>query len=287
MRIAIVGGSGWVGSHLVQRLAEKHAVTVLASKDPLIPFPDSVTHIRARVSRTIPFVDFIRDADAIVSLPGRLGSVDSLENPFDGVADSIVPQLILLETLADNELTPTVVFPSSHLVYKQTARCLYTANKKLIEDYLQIYSRAYGIPYVILRCATAYGPLQRRDSVVNFFIRRALEGKTIPVYVDVVHDRLAIVYIDDMVRALTWACERRRAYRYHVYPVLSSQLRVIDIASAVADLLGGEIEFTETPALVKSVGSGDLLITDDGPPDWIPIVPLKDGIMKTADWILN
>lgn len=284
MKIVVVGGSGWLGSHLVQALTGKHDVIVIDPKEPLIPFGPEIEHIQQPVACLLIDPHPVLDADVVVSLPGQLGSVNSVENPLGNVIEGNMPQLTLLKVLADNGLTPTVVFPSSHLVYKDPPRCVYTANKIAIEAYLRIYSRAYGIPYVILRIATGYGPHQERSSAVNFFIRRALEGKTIPVYKGVQNDRLAIVYIDDMVNALVLACEREN-YRYHVYPVFSSQPRIIDIAGAVTDVLGGEIELTETPDLVKSVGSGDLLITDIGPPGWIPGVGLRDGIRKTAQWM--
>jgi nucleoside-diphosphate-sugar epimerase len=220
----------------------------------------------------------------VFSLPGQLGSVASLKDPLGSVAESILPHLTLLRALSENGLKPTVVFPSSHLVYKEPSRCLYTAHKKTVEDYLRIYHRAYGIPYVVYRIATGYGPHQKRISVVNFFIKRALEGKNLPVYDYVQNDRLGIVYIDDMVAALALACGRED-YKYHAYPLLAYQPRVVDIANAVADSLGGKVALVETPPLVKSVGSGDLLIEDDGPPGWIPKVGLEEGILKTAQWM--
>lgn len=278
-KIVLVGGAGWIGSHLATALNE-HQVVI----DPEVA-EGKHKSIEARLT----LADFDEggighDADVIVALPALLGSVSSVEHPLESLWKTLEPQVILLSALAKYNLRPLVVFPSSHLTYEDQPRCLYSTFKLAVENCLRVFHNAYDIPFIVLRIGTGYGPKQKRKSVVNFYIERALKGCEIPVYRDVKDDTLAVVYIDDIVSALKMACEGKFPLN-KIYPIVGNNMKIIDIAHEVECLVGGEVVLVDTPDMVKRVGSGDLPVEGEGPPGWEAKVGLEKGILKTAEWM--
>ena len=287
MKIALLGGFGFCGLHTMVRLAKDHEIIVI---DPHVRTAEehaflskrSFTHFSTAMSPS-----FFRkgrelyDVDVVVSLPGMLGSVPSVESFTANLHCSVSPHLDLLDVLKDNKLTPRVVFPSSDLAYCTPPRCMYAANKLYIENAFLVAHRVYGIPYVALRMATGYGPMQRRDSVVNFYVRRGLAGKEIPVWGDGLN-RQAFIYADDMARAFEMACEGM--FPTGVYALIGHNSRIVDIAEAVSKLVGGKVVHEPFPELAEKVSVGDLPVFWN-PPGFEPEIGLEEGIKLTAKWM--
>ena len=62
----------------------------------------------------------------------------------------------------------------------------YALHKQTTENMYQFYNRQYDIDTVVFRIANPYGPRGQikhsKYTIVNFFIRQALEGKTISIF---------------------------------------------------------------------------------------------------------
>jgi|GEM_PF-4776381 len=286
MRILIVGGAGFIGRWLLRELVKEHDVISIDPK----PFSEEVldfiggrfTAYNMTWQDYLAFCDF-PDVDVVVPLQGQIGSVDSVRKPFESLHESVSTNLSVLEHLRLMSRKPLIVFVSSDLCYSPEPKCLYSLHKHTVEGYLRIFYEIAGIPYVILRTATCYGPWQVRDSVVNFYIRRALNGDGIPVYGDG-QNRQAFIYIEDAVNCIKMACEGKFGYNA-TYPLVGENLRITEIAEAVSRLIGGEVEHVDWPMLTKAVNVGDLPITSLGPHGWLPKVHFEGGILRTAEWI--
>lgn len=284
MKIVLIGGHGWIGLHLIKRLADNHEVIVFDPHKPTDEereFLSGRAFVHHRATQWPYSIDDITHADVIVSLPGMLGSVPSVERFIPNLHCSVFPHLDLLDVLKDNKLTPLVVFPSSDLTYCYPPRCMYAANKLYIEDTLRIAHKIHGIPYVALRMATGYGPMQRRDSVINFYVRRGLEGGEIPVWGDGMN-RQAFIYADDMARAFEMACEG--SFPTGIYPLVGHNSRIWEIADAVSKLVGGRVVHEPFPELAEKVSVGDLSVYGN-PPSFEPRILLTEGITRTAKWM--
>jgi len=287
LRVLIPGGAGFVGAWLTRELVQAgHQVIVV---DPL-HFSDEAKEFIGGDFEHFPMkwqVFFLEhgmpEVDVIVPLQGKIGSVDSVNDPGGFLKESVGTNVLLLNAIANMETKPLVVFVSSDLCYRADPLCLYSAYKRLVEWHLKIFREVYGLRYVILRMATGYGPWQRRDSVVNFFVRRALDGNTIPVYGEG-RNRQAFIFAEDAARCVRMACEGQFATAV-TYPLVGANHRIVEVAETVSGVLGGEVVRVEWPPLAKAVNVGDLPINLLPPSGWYPKVKLEEGIRMTAEWM--
>lgn len=287
MNILLIGGTGFIGTYLTKALCQEHDVHIVDvrpfTKEKLTFLSDNdwtFSNVSLREMLAAPTV--LRNANVIVPLTGLLGSVPSIKNPMRSLHSSVDDNLALLCLLAELGLKPLVIFPSTDLVHRP--RCIYSLHKALVEGYLEVFNRTHDIPYINFRVATVYGPFQERASVVNFFVQRALDGKSIPVYGKGDNKR-AFIYVEDVATGFRDAIEGRFP-RNRTYNLVGHNDTLVEVANAVIELVGGTVEHIPWPEVAKAVDAGHLLISNDlAPWGWEPIVGLREGILKTKEWL--
>ena len=192
MKVAIIGGKGYIGKHLVYYLKNRDifpmVYDVQESDEPNykkidITNPDSVASIDLNVDYIFMFA----------GLTGTYAGFDKyqLYNTINEIG-----LLNLLDAIRKSQYRPKIIFPSTRLVYKgvdkalketdeKETKTIYAVNKIACEGLLQAYKASFDIPYTIFRICIPYGNLLSSDysfGTVGFFIKMAKSGKDITLY---------------------------------------------------------------------------------------------------------
>lgn len=111
----------------------------------------------------------------------------------------------------------------------------YSASKASADHLVRAWHHTYGLPAVITNCSNNYGPYQFPEKLIPLVIRRAVAGKSLPVYGkgENVRDWL---FVDDHARALICALEAGASGRAYAIGGRSER-RNIDVVQAVCGLL--------------------------------------------------
>jgi len=177
LRALVVGGSGFVGSHVADALTEAgHETTIL----------DRVDSPWRQAEQEFVAVD-LADADAVAA---AVAGHDVVYN-FAGIADIDAARSLPVETARVNVLgnvhvleacaragVRRYVFASSIYVVSE-AGSFYRVSKQACELYVEEYQREYGLEYTILRYGTLYGRRATDDNSVRRYLRQALEERRI------------------------------------------------------------------------------------------------------------
>ena len=192
MKVAIIGGKGYIGNHLVYYLKNRDifpmVYDVQESDEPNykkidITNPDSVASIDLNVDYIFMFA----------GLTGTYAGFDKyqLYNTINEIG-----LLNLLDAIRNSQYRPKIIFPSTRLVYKgvdkalketdeKETKTIYAVNKIACEGLLQAYKASFDIPYTVFRICIPYGNLLSSDysfGTVGFFIKMAKSGKDITLY---------------------------------------------------------------------------------------------------------
>ena len=297
MRIAVIGGSGFIGSHLVDKLLEVgHDVTVY---DIMKPHRD-VRHI---------FIDIMDFHRTVVALAGNydvfyvlaaMANVDDiLKNPletaivnFQGIANIleavrryggriIFASTVWVYTLSNEELvteaTPLLVQNVNHT---------YTATKIAAELYIQSYNKLYGIPFSTLRYGIPYGPRGRDGTVITNFVGKAMSNEPLVIYGDGCQSR-NFIFVEDLVEGNVAALQETGINK--IYNLGGTrEVTIREIAEAVSKLVGGarieyKIEYTDERSgdYRGKIVSNDKALKELG---WKPKVEIEEGIGRYIDW---
>jgi UDP-glucose 4-epimerase len=212
-RIAITGGSGFVGSHVVDRLlAGGHEVVVL---DVRPPHRSDVAHRRVDVLDLETTVQATRDCNTVFHLAGVSDASDALARPVGAFQVNVAGTSNVLEASRRNDVNRTVlasttwVYAGAHgdvpidedaPFHLPSAGHIYTSSKVTEELIAHNYNELYGTPFTILRYGDVYGPRMSENFVVPRFVRQALNGERITVHGDGSQFR-NYVYVEDLADA--------------------------------------------------------------------------------------
>ncbi|MDL1967963.1 MAG: NAD-dependent epimerase/dehydratase family protein [Deltaproteobacteria bacterium] len=222
MKILILGGDGFIGSHFVdQAVSLGHDVTVFDR------FPYEVSMNLEHQRGKIRFIsgEFANRDDLAKSLDGQdivyhficaTNPAESWNDPFIEIEDNLRPSIKLFE-LAVSKRVKKIVFPSSGgTVYGPQYKPVdekavpiplspYGIVKLATEHFLLYFQEHSGIQMDIYRIGNPYGPrqpLKRAQGVIAVWMRDILRGLEIQVYGDQ-NTLRDYVYIKDVSYLMT------------------------------------------------------------------------------------
>jgi UDP-glucose 4-epimerase len=219
--VVVTGGAGFIGSHLVRRLADRGATTVAvdicepASKIPGVEYvvADLRTPSEARAA--------LDGANLVFHLAGTLDAPGSLRDPAADFESNVVTTLNVLRA-AKSAGVRRFVFSSSALVYGLPSSCPvredappdpvfpYAEGKHACERLIAAFGKAHHMSYVIGRAFVAYGPGEPATAraEVSQFIRALKSGPRLDVLGDPDAKTRDFVHVFDVVQALVLLATR-------------------------------------------------------------------------------
>jgi UDP-glucose 4-epimerase len=185
MQVLITGGAGFIGSHTVA--AARSAGLAVRVLDDLSAgrrenLPADVELVVGDVADAACVRQAVAGCDAIVHLAALVSVPQSLDAPVETFRINTKGTALLLEA-ARHAGVRRFVLASTCAVYgdlpgrKDEAAppaplVPYAASKLMAEEWVQVYTRAFGLEGVILRFFNVYGPRQRADSPYSGVLAR-------------------------------------------------------------------------------------------------------------------
>jgi UDP-glucose 4-epimerase len=295
MRIAVIGGSGFIGSHVVDHLVDAgHEVTVLdvrsAHRADVASLPVDILDLDSLVAAT-------KGADVVFHLAAVSNVNDAFDDPVRAVTVNVTGTANVWEAARRNEVGRAIL-ASTVWVYAgavgdevdedspfflATAGHVYTSTKIAGEMIVHNYFDLYGQPFTILRYGIPFGPRMRDELVIPRFVQAGLDGETIRIEGDGSQYR-NYVYIEDLARAHVLALEEP-AENEVINLEGSEAVSIRRIAETARNVLDRpmEIEYVRarqgdfTGRTVSAEKARRLL-------GWEPKVSFEDGLRRYIEW---
>lgn len=249
MKIAIIGGKGFIGKHLEFYLQGRgldvDVYDVLPSKEGNYHLVD-MTDVDS-----VSQIDL--DVDYIFMFAGLTGTYAGFDAYGKYISINEIALLNLLDAIRNSEYRPKVIFPSTRLVYKgydkplkeedeKETKTIYAANKLACEGYLQAYHDSFDIPYTVFRICIPYGNLLSTDysfGTVGFFIKQAKAGKDITLFGGGKIKR-TFTHMEDLCYQITEGAMKKESDR-QIYNVGGETLSLKEAAEIVACKFGTKV----------------------------------------------
>lgn len=306
MKILVTGGAGFIGSHLLPRLAAAgHQVTVLDNFS---------TGKREHVPAGVPIIQrdllanglteiFQRERfEIVIHLAAQTMVDESLRLPEKDAAENVLGTVKLLDACQRSKVK-RIIIASSAAVYgnvgeqelplseKRAAAPLsfYGLSKFTAENYLTMYQRIFGLDYVVLRFANVYGERQGTSGeggVVSIFSRAAARGQGVKVFGSGEQTR-DFIYAGDIAEAILAALETDKVNA--VYNIsTAAETSVNTLIRILSRVSGRKITVQQLP-----VREGDILRSslDNRAArqglGWHPRTDIHEGLRRTYDYFLS
>lgn len=176
MKITVFGGSGFLGSHVCDKLSEaEHEVTNFdIRQSPWLR--DDQKEIVGDILSINEVRRAVDGADIVFNFAGIADIGEANGRPVDTVRFNILGNTNILEACC-KENVKRYIFASSAYVYSKSGG-FYRCSKQACELYIEAFYENYGLEYTILRYGSLYGPRSDKNNAIFRFISEALsEGK--------------------------------------------------------------------------------------------------------------
>lgn len=304
MRILVTGGTGFIGSHVVEQLlAEGHELRVMAHSAALSPelsFIGQHTElILGDLSDKSTLQRALQSMEALVHLAWSTVPGNATADPVFDVQSNVIGTLHLLEQAKAQKLKKFVFISSGGTVYgvpeftpiteshPTNPLSAYGLSKLTVEKYLHLYEQLYGLDYTVLRVANAYGERQnllKGQGVVGVWLHRVSRGETIEIWGDgsVIRD---YVYVRDIARAVSQAVSTPSATKilnigsgrgYSLKEVLEAIRGVVKQEFAVRYLPGRSFDVASN---VLDIGLAAQRL------GWQPETNFSEGVARVWAWM--
>ena len=293
MRVMVTGGSGFIGSHVVDKLRERN-ITVRVFDMVYPTFRSDIEYYHGSILDFEEVRMAMNGVDVVYHLAAVADVKDVFEEPHYSEAINTRGTINVLEA-ARKVRVDRVIYGSTTWVYSDTPGSvldedspvgapshLYTATKIASEYYCHAYSKLYGLSTTILRYGIPYGPRARPGAVIPMFVEKALNGQPLTIAGDGLQYR-KFVYVEDLAEGNVLALKdiaRNRIYNLEG----DEKITIRQIAETIQKILGKvEIQYIEgRPGDFSGKEISNRRAREEL--GWEPRVSFEEGVRRYIKW---
>ena len=239
-KVLVTGGSGFIGSHVVDALIEKgESVRVL---DIIKPHRADVEYVNGSINSANNVNKSMIDIDVVFHI-AAFSNIDKIpDDPLNAIKTNIIGTANVFEAARKHNVE-RVILASSYFVESGKGH-IYTTTKIASERLCHDYFELYGLKYTILRYGTTYGLRSRGEDVVSVFIEKALKNKKLIIHGTGKQYR-NFVYVEDLAQGNVAAMKKMAENKMYVL-CGNRAITINEVVETIKKVIGEEIEITHT-----------------------------------------
>ncbi len=300
MKVLVIGGNGFIGSHIVDELLMNgcHVRIFDRFKEKFREPLGDVDYRIHEFSDTAAVAEALMGIDVVVHLLSSTVPLTSNMDPIGDIQNNLVGTVNLLQIMKQEGVSRIVYLSSGGTVYGYPQLdpipethplnpiCSYGVVKVAIEKYLFMHQHLYSIQPLILRPSNPYGERQGHtgvQGVIGTFLENILNGESIEVWGDgsVVRD---FIYVKDLAALCRFAVQSDITGVFNAGMGAGNTIRqVIEVIREVTD-----IDFRPTFRAARSYDVQKSVLDISKAKrtfQWQPEIGLNEGVTRTYDWL--
>jgi UDP-glucose 4-epimerase len=304
MKCLVLGGGGFMGSHLSRALTERgHLVRIFERPNlkpvETVPAGANIEWLEGDFFNQDDVIEAVAGCEIIFHLISTTAPKSSNDNPAYDIESNLVSTLHLLDAAREAGVRKIVFASSGGTVYgvpnevpipeshQTDPICSYGIGKLAIEKYLHMYHVLHGMEYCILRIGNPYGEGQRTvaaQGAVAVFLHKALKSEVIEIWGNGTVTR-DYVYIGDVVRAFLKAMEGTG--EHSVFNIGAGEGHSLnELVNTIETLVRRPVALRFLPARALDVPTSILDISRAKAfLGWQPSVSFHEGLSRTLRWM--
>jgi nucleoside-diphosphate-sugar epimerase len=297
-QLLIVGGSGFIGRHVVKEaLKQGFDVTVLSKKHGnAVSRLDNVHYIFADISHKESLSTAIKDKvfDYVINLGGYVdhtnysnGGSKVCDVHFDGVRNLVdcldCSRIKGFVQIGSGDEYGNISAPQSE-TQRESPISPYSCAKVASTYFLQTLYKTEGFPAVVLRPFLVYGPEQSAERFIPQIINGCINNQKFSTSKG--EQLRDFCFIDDFVKAVFFALSNKHAHGEVINIASGEPITIKKTINMIVSMIGyGQPQFGKIPyrkgenmALYGNIDKAEKIL------GWKPSIDLNEGLLKTVKW---
>jgi nucleoside-diphosphate-sugar epimerase len=304
MMCVVTGAAGFIGSHLCERLlADGHAVTGIDCFTAYYPRPVKERNLAGLLARpTFSFReidlsagvpdDVVAGAEWVFHLAAMPGLTRSWLDFDTYNRHNLTATHRLLEALKGSPTLKRLIYASTSSVYGKYASgdetlptrpsSPYGITKLASEQLCRVYGDEFGVPVVVLRYFSVYGPRQRPEMGYHLFINAILTGRPITLTGDGLQVR-GNTYVADCVEATIRATQAMPGETFNLGG--GELVTVLEVLRKLERITGKSVTIERhAPRPGDQLATGADVTKLFRHIGWKPTTGIDEGLARQVEW---
>lgn len=238
MKAIVFGGSGFLGSHVVDELSKADFEVTVFDLSPSNYLGNDNKMIVGSTNDRDAVFNAIKGMDYVYHFAGIAGITEADEDPILTAEANFMSTLYILDACVKHEVK-RLMYASTVYVYSQHGS-FYRCSKQATEIFLENYHEVHGLSYTIMRYGSLYGRRSNEFNFIGKIIRQAILENKISRKGDGNEVRDYINVFD----AARMSVELLHTKETSDYVMLTGNqtMKVKDLLSMIREMLGEEVE---------------------------------------------
>jgi UDP-glucose 4-epimerase len=175
--VTVIGGSGFLGSHVADRLTESGCHVRIYDRVPSRWKSGDQEMIVGDLLDADKLSSAIAGSEAVYNFGALSDLNEALGKPVETVRVNVLGNVNALEACREHKVK-RFVYASTVYVYSREGG-FYRCSKQAAEHYVEEFEQAFGLDYTILRFGSLYGPRADDTNGLYRIVRDALKNSSI------------------------------------------------------------------------------------------------------------
>lgn len=233
-QVCVVGGSGFLGSHVADVLSESGYCVRIYDRKPSPWLRSDQLMFVGDLLDTSALSDAVRGCEIVYNFAALADLNEALDKPIETVRVNVLGNACVLETCRKHGVG-RFVYASTVYVYSRQGG-FYRCSKQAAEHYVEEYRDSYGLDYTILRYGSLYGPRADVSNGLYRVVRKAMETGVVS-YVGSADALREYIHVEDAARASVAALGEE--FRNQSVVLTGHEaMRVLDLLEMLSEILG-------------------------------------------------
>lgn len=291
MVVLVTGGSGFIGSHVVDKLIEKgYDVRVF---DQIKPIRNDVEWFQGDLLDQNDVLLACKDVEYAYHF-GAIADVGvAVSNPSLCININEVGTVNLLKACTSREVQRIILASTTWIYGKAEGMVdedypicmpehIYTKTKIGQEQLIYAWNKHFGLEYTILRYDIPYGPRMRSNMAIAIFVRKAIKNEPIVIFGDGTQGR-CFIYIEDLAEGNIVALKPEG--KNQIFNLAGSEFVTLNTIIENLENIFGPLKVSREPprpndfkGVVVSIERAKNIL------GWMPKIPFHLGLKKYVDF---
>ncbi len=233
-KVCVVGGSGFLGSHVADILSEAGYGVRIYDRKPSPWLRSDQTMVVGDLLDAAAVEDAVRGCDVVYNFAALADLNEALEKPIETISVNVLGNAYVMEACRKHGVR-RFIYASTVYVYSRQGG-FYRCSKQSAEHYVEEYRDSYGLDFTILRYGSLYGPRADASNGLYRVVKNAMETGVVS-YVGSADALREYIHVEDAARASVVALGEE--FRNQSVVLTGHEaMRVFDLLEMLSEILG-------------------------------------------------